>query len=78
MRGYLGESNSTSYSPVYMKAKLQEYYGNRVVISECKGRSSIVALTSSAHDILRIPFIYTEFDTCRGEDRDNEFCSCLQ
>ena len=53
MRGYLGESNSTSYSPVYMKAKLQEYYGNHVVISECKGRSSIVTLTSSADDILR-------------------------
>ena len=40
-------------SHVYMKQKLREYYSDRIVISESKGKSSIVTLRSSVGKILR-------------------------
>ena len=53
MKDYLSSSNVNPYSHVYMKQKLWEYYSDRIVISESKGKSSIVTLRSSVGEILR-------------------------
>ena len=53
MKDYLSSSNANPYSHVYMKQKLREYYSDRIVISESRGKSSIVTLRSSVGEILR-------------------------
>ena len=45
MEDYLSSSNANPYSHVYMKQKLREYYSDRIVISESRGKSSIVTLS---------------------------------
>ena len=53
MKDYLSSSNVNPCSHVYMKQKLREYYSDSIVISESKGKSSIVTLRSIFGEILR-------------------------
>ncbi len=52
MKTYLGESGSMPYSFTYMKQKIQDHYGDSIIIAEINGKSNVVTFTARACKIL--------------------------
>jgi len=52
MRGYLGESASSAYSNRYMKAKIEEYFGENIIITNINGKPNVVTFRRTAASIL--------------------------
>ena len=47
MKQYLGDSGYTPYHFTYMKDQLQQHYGNKIVVTERDGKTTIVTLRSA-------------------------------
>ena len=48
MNGFFEESQSIAYGHTNMKARLKEYFGDQIIITEINGKSHIVTLRSTA------------------------------
>ena len=42
MEEYLGDSATASYSRTHMKARLQEHFGDQIIITEINGKPNVV------------------------------------
>jgi len=51
MGEYLEDSEERAYSAVYMKAKLQEHFGDKIVITTIKKKASVVTFQRKATSI---------------------------
>ena len=38
MQDYLGDSGATAYSHTHLKAKIEEYFGDQIIITEINGK----------------------------------------
>ncbi len=52
MKTYPGESGSMPYSFMYMKQKIEDHYGDSIIIAEINGKSNVVTFTATASKIL--------------------------
>ena len=66
MNGFFEESQSIAYGHTHMKARLQEYFGDQIIITEINGKSNIVTLRSTAECVLQ------EFHDRQKDDPDME------
>ena len=48
MNGFLEESQSIAYSHTHMKARLKEYFGEQIIITEINGKSNVVTLRGTS------------------------------
>ena len=64
MKEYCGED---SYTPKYMKKRITEHFGNKVIISEINGKPNVVTLRSNAASIL-----HEFYDRPKQQDADAE------
>ena len=53
MEDVLIESDQSAYTPPHMKVKLQELYGDRIIITEINGKANVVTFRSTAKAVLR-------------------------
>ena len=53
MGQFLSDTGVEPYDPCYMKRKLQEVYGERIVICNDVGKSDFITLKITANEILR-------------------------
>ena len=53
MEDDLIESDYSAYSPQHMKMKLQELYGDRIIITEINGKPNVVTFRSTAKAVLQ-------------------------
>ena len=65
MKTFMGGDSSNAYSTVWMKWKLNEHFGNRIVIGNVHGKPNVVTFTNNANTIL------TEF-FCKPRTADTE------
>ena len=47
---------SDAYSPVYMKKKLREHFGDEIILTDLKGKSNIIPFRKTAAGIY-MPFM---------------------
>lgn len=66
MEDSLVESNHSAYSPQHMKQKLQELYGDRIIITEINGKPNVVTFRSTAEAVLQ-DFYHQEKKECDAE-----------
>ena len=66
MNGFFEESQSIAYGHTHMKARLKEYFGDQIIITEINGKSNIVTLRSTAEYVLQ------EFHDRQKDDPDME------
>ena len=66
MNGFSEESQSIAYGHTHMKARLKEYFGDQIIITEINGKSNIVTLRSTAECVLQ------EFHDRQKDDPDME------
>lgn len=66
MSGFSEESQSIAYGHTHMKARLKEYFGDQIIITEINGKSNIVTLRSTAEYVLQ------EFHDRQKDDPDME------
>ena len=66
MNGFLEESQSIAYGHTHMKARLKEYFGDQIIITEINGKSNVVTLRSTAKCVLQ------EFHDRQEDDPDME------
>lgn len=66
MNGFFEESQSIAYGHTHMKARLKEYFGDQIIITEINGKSHIVTLRSTAECVLQ------EFHDRQEDDPDIE------
>lgn len=66
MNGFFEESQSIAYGHTHMKARLKEYFGDQIIITEINGKSNIVTLRSTAECVLQ------EFHDRQKDDPDME------
>ena len=66
MNGFFEESQSIAYGHTHMKARLKEYFGDQIIITEINGKSNIVTLRSTAECVLQ------EFHDRQEDDPDIE------
>jgi len=52
MNGFFEESQSIAYGHTHMKARLKEYFGDQIIITEINGKSNVVNLRSTAECVL--------------------------
>lgn len=52
MEEYLGDSASTAYGRTHMKARLQEHFGDQIIITEINGKPNVVTFGSTVANIL--------------------------
>ena len=52
MEEYLGDSASTAYGRTHMKARLQEHFGDQIIITEINGKPNVVTFRSTVANIL--------------------------
>ena len=52
MEEYLGDLASTAYGRTHMKARLQEHFGNEIIITEINGKPNVVTFRSTVAHIL--------------------------
>jgi hypothetical protein len=55
------------YSAVYMKTKMQDHFGERIIITELNGKHNVVTLWNTARSILHDFHQQTKGDTIEGE-----------
>ena len=53
MEDYLIESDCSAYGPQHMKMKLQELYGDRIIITAINGMPNVVTFHSTAKAVLQ-------------------------
>ena len=53
MNGFFEESQSIDYGHTLMKARLKEYFGDQIIITEINGKSNVVTLRSTAKCVLQ-------------------------
>ena len=56
-----------SYSSVYMKKKMLEYFGDNIIIAEVNGKQDVVTFKSEAHAILHAFYKRSKSDECKSE-----------
>jgi hypothetical protein len=56
-----------SYSSVYMKKKILEYFGDIIIIAEVNGKHEVVTFKSEAHAILHSFYKRSKRDECMSE-----------
>ena len=66
MNGFLEESKSIAYGHTHMKARLKEYFGDQIIITEINGKSNVVTLRRTAACVLQ------EFHDRQEDDPDME------
>ena len=66
MNGFLEESQSIAYGHTHMKARLKEYFGDQIIITDINGKSNVVTLRSTAECVLQ------EFHDRQEDDPDME------
>ena len=52
MQEYLGDSRGTAYGHTHMKQKIEEHFGNQIIITEINGKANVVTFRSTAEVIL--------------------------
>ncbi|CAH3160575.1 unnamed protein product [Porites lobata] len=52
MEEYLADSASTAYGRTHMKARLQEHFGDQIIITEINGKPNVVTFRSTVANIL--------------------------
>ena len=52
MEEYLGDLASTAYGRTHMKARLQEHFGDQIIITEINGKPNVVTFRSTVDNIL--------------------------
>ena len=52
LQKYLGDSASTAYGRAHMKARLQEHFGDQLIITEINGKAKVVTFRSTVANIL--------------------------
>ncbi|CAH3129009.1 unnamed protein product [Porites lobata] len=52
MEEYLGDSASIAYGRTHMKARLQEHFGDQIIITEINGKPNVVTFRSTVANIL--------------------------
>ena len=52
MEEYLGDSASTAYGRTHMKARLQEHFGDQIIITEINGKPNVVTFRITVANIL--------------------------
>ena len=52
MEEYLGDSASTAYGRTHMKARLQEHFGDQIIITEINGKPNLATFRSTVANIL--------------------------
>lgn len=52
MQDYLGDSGATAYCHTHLKAKIEEYFGDQIIITEINGKHNVVTFRSTAENIL--------------------------
>ena len=52
MEEFLGDSGSAAYSRTHMKARLQEHFGNQIMITDTNGKPNFVTFRSNVTTIL--------------------------
>ena len=73
MEEYLGDSATAAYSRTHMKARLQEHFGDQIIITEINGKPNVVTFRSTASAILH------EFHSQQKEvDLDSEKLSIIR
>lgn len=53
MNGFLEESQSIAYGHTHMQARLKEYFGDQIIITDINGKSNVVTLRSNAECVLQ-------------------------
>ena len=66
MNGFLEESQSIAYGHTLMKARLKEYFGDQIIITDINEKSNEVTLQSTAECVLQ------EFHDRQEDDPDME------
>ena len=66
MNDFLEESQSIAYGHTHMQARLKEYFGDQIIITDINGKSNVVTLRSNAECVLQ------EFHDCEEDDPDME------
>ena len=56
-----------SYSSVYMKKRILEYFGDNIIIAEINGKHDVVTFKSEAHAILHQFYKRNKSDECKTE-----------
>ena len=56
-----------SYSSVYMKKKMLDYFGDNIIIAEVDGKQDVVTFKSEAHAILHTFYKRNKSDECKSE-----------
>ena len=51
MKEYLKDSGADAYSRIHMKTKLQEFYGDKIIITNMNGKANVVTLRSTAAEL---------------------------
>lgn len=52
MEEFLGDSGSAAYSSTHMKARLQEHFGNQIMITDINGKPNVVTFRSNVTTIV--------------------------
>lgn len=66
MQEYLGDSEATAYSHTHLKAKIEEYFGDQIILTEINGKHNVVTFRSTAENILN------EFHAANQKSVDQE------
>ena len=53
MKEYLSDTESEAYGRLYMKTKLLEYFGDKIIITDINGKPNVVTFRNTATAILQ-------------------------
>ena len=66
MNDFFEESQSIAYGHTHVKARLKEYFGDQIIITEINGKPNVVTLRSTTECVLQ------EFHDRQEDDPDME------
>ena len=69
MEAYLEGTGLEAYTPKYMKIKLQEHFGENVIITELDGRPNVVTFRRTAESVLHQYFSQPKSTDCETEKK---------
>jgi len=73
MQEYMPNSEYEPYSSVYMKTKLQEHFGDKIIVTELNGKHNVVTFRTTCKSIL-----HDFYNQTRHTDIENEKLRFIQ